>query len=190
MGYVDTVWPGAYRRQVFKKVGLFREQLTRTEDLDFHTRLRKQGYKIWQTPLIRPYYRPRSTWTGLAQQYFSNGEQVIETLSINRPAISLRHLVPFLWITLLGTLTALAVLLPVMRILFYASLGVYALVCLASAGLIGLKHGLRYLWPAPFVFPLIHLSYGMGSWWGVWRLVSHGHEYNALRQSAPPTLER
>jgi len=173
-GYADTVWPGAYRREVFEKIGLFREHLYRTEDLDLHARLRMAGFKIWQTPLIRPYYLPRSTWSELAQQYFGNGEQVIETLMINRPAIAWRHLVPFSWITLLGLLIILTIFIPSLGFLLYAYLGTYLLACLVASGRIALKNGLRYLWPAPFVFLLIHLSYGVGSWWGVLCILAYG----------------
>jgi len=173
-GYVDTVWPGAYRREVFEKVGLFREHLNRTEDLDFHARLRQYGFRIWQTPLILPYYLPRSTWKELAQQYFGNGEQVLETFLINRRAISLRHMIPFLWLTLLGMLIILAIFIPPVRILLDIYLGIYLLACLGSSCAIGLKNGIGYLWTAPFVFLLIHLSYGAGSYWGIFRFLTYG----------------
>jgi succinoglycan biosynthesis protein ExoA len=176
-GYVDTVWPGAYRREVFEKVGLFREHLNRTEDLDFHARLRKCDFRIWQTPLIRPYYLPRSTWKELAQQYFGNGEQVIETFLINRQAIAWRHLIPFLWITILAILAILAIFMLPMRIIIYSYLGVYFLACLGSSCAIGIKNGPGYLWAAPFVFLLIHLSYGVGSWWGIFRFLSYGQRH-------------
>ncbi len=188
-GYVDTVWPGAYRREVFEQVGLFREALTRTEDLDFHARLRRQGYKIWQTPLIRPYYRPRSTIGGIARQYFSNGEQVIETLLVNLSAIALRHLVPYFWITvlLLGAIGAL--FLPVMRLGFLGLIVLYGLVCLISAVMIAAKHGLRYFWLSPWIFPLIHLSYGLGSWFGVWQVLSRQMNRKSRDWRAIPRLK-
>jgi GT2 family glycosyltransferase len=173
-GYVDTVWPGAYRREVFEKVGLFREHLNRTEDLDFHARLRQSGFRIWQTPLILPYYLPRSTRKELAQQYFGNGEQVIETFLINRRAIAWRHLIPFLWITSLAILVVLAIFMFPMRILLSIYLGIYLLACLGASCAIGLKNGIRYLWLAPFVFILIHISYGAGSYWGIFRFLTYG----------------
>lgn len=176
-GYVDTVWPGAYRREVFETVGLFREHLHRTEDLDFHARLRNYGFRIWQTPLIRPYYLPRSTWQDLARQYFGNGEQVIETFLINRQAIAWRHLIPFLWITFLGIFIALAIFIPPMQIMLFGYLGGYLLTCVISSFMIGLKNGMGYLWIAPFVFILIHVSYGVGSYWGIFHFLIYGYRH-------------
>lgn len=39
--YVKTMFHAAYRREVFEKVGLFNEELLRTEDNEFHYRIRK-----------------------------------------------------------------------------------------------------------------------------------------------------
>jgi GT2 family glycosyltransferase len=55
-GFVETVWPGCFRREVFEKVGYIDERRTRTEDLEFNTRLRAAGYQIFITPLIRAHY--------------------------------------------------------------------------------------------------------------------------------------
>jgi len=172
-GYVDTVWPGAYRYEVFETVGLFREHLHRTEDLDFHARLRNCGFRIWQTPHIRPYYFPRSTWKELILQYFGNGEQVIETFLINRQAISWRHLIPFLWITFLSIFIILATFIPPIQIILFSYLGGYLLACAVSSITIGLKNGLKYFLTASFVFLLIHLSYGVGSYWGLFRFLTY-----------------
>jgi hypothetical protein len=112
--------------------------------LDFHPRSRKQGFKIWQTPQIRPFYLPRSSWKELVQQYFGNGEQVIETLFINRPAKTWRHLIPFLWITVLFALMIPAIFLPPLRILFFSYLLIYLLACITAACMIGWKNGLQF----------------------------------------------
>jgi hypothetical protein len=187
-GYVETVFPGAYRREVFERVGLFREALTRTEDLDFHSRMRKSGYQIWQTPLIKAYYYSRTSFKGLVEQYFSNGEQVIEALLVNSSAISLRHLVPFLWLTSVAALVILAGVIPIGKSILFAYAGLYFLVCLVSALTIGIKHGLRYVWVAPWIFPLIHLSYGLGSWWGVLRIFIHVLRHKIPTYREIPTL--
>lgn len=42
--YVDTVPFGAFRREVFEKVGLFNEKLLRSEDNDINSRIRKAGW--------------------------------------------------------------------------------------------------------------------------------------------------
>ena len=53
--YVKSLFHGAYRREVLEKVGGFDEQLGRTEDNEFHYRIRKAGYKICYSPGIISY---------------------------------------------------------------------------------------------------------------------------------------
>ena len=188
-GFVDTVWPGAYRREVFEKVGLFREALARTEDLDLHSRMRKRDYRIWQTPLIKAYYYSRSSFKSLAEQYFGNGEQVVETLLVNTSAIALRHLAPFLWVTSVTALSILVGLFPFARPALLLYTGLYISICVLSALMIGVKSGLRYVWVAPWIFPWIHVSYGLGSWWGVIRAILLISRRKLPAYRVIPTLE-
>ena len=59
--YVDTVPFGAFRREVFEKVGLFNEKLLRSEDNDINSRIRKAGGKIWLAEDIKFNYYCRDT---------------------------------------------------------------------------------------------------------------------------------
>ena len=43
---VDTVFCGCYRRSVFNKIGVFNENLIRTQDREFNARLVESGGKI------------------------------------------------------------------------------------------------------------------------------------------------
>ena len=46
-GYVDSVWGGFYKREVFDKIGLFDEELVRNQDDELNLRLIRAGGKIW-----------------------------------------------------------------------------------------------------------------------------------------------
>ena len=48
--YVKSFFHGAYRREVFEKAGVFREDLGRTEDNEFHYRLRQNGFRLCMVP--------------------------------------------------------------------------------------------------------------------------------------------
>ncbi len=166
-GWVDTVWPGFYWRRVFDEIGLYRPELTRNEDVEFNARLRAHGYGIYLSPQIRAYYFPRQDLRGLWGQNFANGVGAMQTLFVNPQALGLRHLIPFLFVTgLLGSL-----LITPWHVLGQAALGAiavaYALGCIVFSLQIGLKHGLGYAALMPFVFFTIHLSYGLGSMWGL-----------------------
>ncbi len=46
-GLVDTVAFGAYKKEVFEKIGYFDEELARNQDDEFNYRLIKNGYSIY-----------------------------------------------------------------------------------------------------------------------------------------------
>ncbi|HQG47408.1 MAG TPA: glycosyltransferase family 2 protein, partial [bacterium] len=71
--FVDSVAFGAYRRQLFTRIGLFDEELVRCQDDEFNYRLRKSGGRIFLTPLIRSYYFSRTSLRALWRQYFQYG---------------------------------------------------------------------------------------------------------------------
>ncbi len=178
-GWVDTVWPGFYWRRIFDEIGLYRLELTRDEDNELNARLRAHGYGIYLSPEIRAYYFPRRDLWGLWRQNFANGVGIMQTLFANPQALGLRHFIPFLFVTgLLGSLLV-APFHIVGKIVLAAIAVAYSLGCIVFSLQIGLKHGLGYAVLMPFVFFTIHLSYGLGSLWG---LVKFG-SYQLLRKT-------
>ena len=71
--YVDTLAFGAYKKEVFEKIGGYDEELVRNQDDEFNFRLIQNGGKIWLDPSIRSAYYSRSTFIGLFKQYFQYG---------------------------------------------------------------------------------------------------------------------
>src|SRR5437879_3416903 len=57
--WVDTVFGGCYRRDVFDKIGFFDERLAKGQDREFNVRLGKAGGKILMVPDIVTYYYAR-----------------------------------------------------------------------------------------------------------------------------------
>ncbi|MHB8156635.1 MAG: glycosyltransferase family 2 protein, partial [Desulfocucumaceae bacterium] len=64
--------------------------------------------KIYLTPRIKSQYHCRSTLAGLWSQNFRNGQWVVYTRYIAPYALSLRHFIPFIFVTSLILLTALS----------------------------------------------------------------------------------
>lgn len=170
-GWVDTVWPGFYWRRIFDEVGPYRAALVRDEDNDFNARLRAHGYGIYLSPKIKAYYFPRRDLKGICKQSFGNGKGAFPTLCINYHAVTLRRFIPFLFVTSLLMALLVAPFHIAGQIIFAILFGLYA-VCSAILSLqIGYKHGFRYALVMPFVFFLIHVSYGFGSIWGLTKLI-------------------
>lgn len=166
-GWVDTVWNGCYWKHVIDQVGAFREDLPRTEDNDFHARLRALGYGLYLSPDIKAFYHPRQSLSALWRQYMSNGVGIAKTLFTNPQAVGLRHLLPAVLVLGLFSLLLLALFWRPAGLLF----AVGALVYLAAA--IGFtirawqeKPG-AYALLLPCVFATLHFGYGLGTLYGL-----------------------
>ena len=154
-GYVDTVYPGCWPKQVFEKVGLFDEMLVRNQDIAFNSRIRSCGGKIFLTPMIKSQYYCRSNLKDLWVQSFRTGLWNIKTVKIVPGSLSIRHFVPLIFV--LSLLTAWLIL-P----LWFLIISCYLLCTIYFALKTAAKHGLRFLLIMPIVFIAIHVSYGIG----------------------------
>ena len=169
--YVDTVPFGAYRREVFNKIGLFNERLIRNQDLEFNLRLKKAGGKILLVPEIVSYYYARADLKGLFKQNFWNGFWVIYSIKFTKTPFSLRHLVPFFFVmSFCGSL----VLLFIYRLFIY--LFVLVLISYLISNIffsikISFQRGFKYLIPVILSFTILHFSYGFGSTGGLIKLL-------------------
>jgi glycosyltransferase involved in cell wall biosynthesis len=175
-GVVDTVAHGAYRRRVFETVGGFDERLLRTEDNEFHFRVRRAGFEIYYDPAIHSFHHARRTPGGLLRQKFLNGLWVGLGLGIEPRAFAWRHIAPFIFA--LGVLASLACLVTHAARSCGASCLAVILTCYASCAAAHSFSAVRSergpQWPflvcLPPVFFLMHLAYGLGTLIGIGRL--------------------
>jgi succinoglycan biosynthesis protein ExoA len=172
--YVDTLAFGAYRRDVFERVGLFDESLVGSEDDEFNYRLRSERGKLFLTPAIRSYYYGRSSFWALAQQYFRYGLGKVRVMRRHPGQVRLRHFIPSLFVLCLVLSAALSPFSPWFGLLFAAIVGCYLLASLLAAASIARKEGWRFLFLLPLAFTCLHLSYGTGFLVGVARFLMQG----------------
>lgn len=102
--YVDTLAFGAYRREVFDRIGTFDEELVRNQDDELNLRLIRAGGRIWMDPSIRSTYFSRGTLAGLWRQYHGYGYYKLRVMKKHQTVPSFRHLVPAAFV---GTTAAL-----------------------------------------------------------------------------------
>jgi glycosyltransferase involved in cell wall biosynthesis len=167
-GWVDTVPYGCYRRSSLLDIGLFDEELVRNQDDELNFRLVQAGGRIWQSPRIRAWYAPRSSWRRLFHQYFQYGYWKVRVIQKRGRAASPRHWAPGAFTATLALLIVPATLLPTARWALGALLALYAGgVCLAATTS-AIRAGWS-LWPGLCVtFPCYHFGYGIGFLAGVW----------------------
>jgi glycosyltransferase involved in cell wall biosynthesis len=92
--WTDSVPFGAYRRDVFERIGGFAEDIDRGEDDEFNYRLRQAGGRILLSPAIRSTYYCRSDFEALARQYWGYGLAKATVLQRHPDRLRPRHLVP------------------------------------------------------------------------------------------------
>jgi len=158
---VNSIFHGMYRKEVFEKVGLADERLLRTEDNEFHYRVRKSGYDIIFNPEIESYQYIRPTFIKMIKQKFANGYWIGLTSHICRDCLSLFHFGPGVFV---ATLLVLMMLTPIS---FAPLLTVFGLYLLAVLGLSILEISKQKFNPIllliPFIMMAVHFAYGIGT---------------------------
>lgn len=164
-GYVDTVPFGAFRKEVFDRVGLFNEELLRSEDNDLNARIRSAGGKIYLADDIVSEYHCRDTIRGLLKYGAQNGNALFRTIKQNPNAMSIRHFIPFLFVLSIIILPLTGTVFPLFFHIFYAELTLYFLIDLYYSFLSIRRRelGIVTVW----LYPLFHVSYGVGSFLGL-----------------------
>ena len=90
----DGVYLGAFRRDVFKKVGFYDPAAHPNEDAEFNLRMSLAGLKIWLDGTLRVTYFPRKSFSSLARQYYLYGRGRRYTTRKHRRMTSWRQAVP------------------------------------------------------------------------------------------------
>jgi glycosyltransferase involved in cell wall biosynthesis len=168
--WVDTAFTGCYRKEVFDRVGLYDENIARSEDVAINSRLRRAGGKILLVPEIVSSYYTRSTLGDFVKHNFDNGFWITYPLKYHRLLFSWRHLVPMAFVSSLIVSLLLAIFYPLFLWVFIFILGAYLLASIYFSARLALREkNSRYLFVLPVVFGALHIVYGLGSIYGLIR---------------------
>ncbi len=168
--YVSSLFHGAYRREVFGKVGGFNESLGRTEDNELHWRIRQNGYKICKSDDIISYQNIRPTLFSMLRQKFANGKWIGLTLGVCPGCLSVFHFVPLCFVMAIIVCIALMVVglstgmsvfsLPIIGLgIMYAA----ADLLMSVSAIISVKQFNGYMLLLWLIFPMLHIIYGVGT---------------------------
>jgi glycosyltransferase involved in cell wall biosynthesis len=170
-GETDSVYLGAWKKSIFERTGLFDVKFVRNQDDEFHYRAKSLGFKIWLSPEIKSHYYPRNSISKLWSQYFQYGLFKPLVLSKIKSAVRLRHLIPSVFF-----INMLLVPLVVMASYTYSNLFLIGLLPLLIYLLLDLyyaakcKQGVYTGTISLIVFPILHMSYGVGFLIGMLKL--------------------
>jgi succinoglycan biosynthesis protein ExoA len=161
-GYVDTLPYGCWRRKIFDQIGFFDEELVRNQDDEFNLRLTSAGGKIWQSPRIKSWYKPRASLKALFIQYMQYGYWKVRILQKHKIPASLRHLVPGSFVFCLIVLPLLAVFSTIPLWIWLSMIGLYVCCNLIASLVTSARKRWTYLPILPLVFACYHVGYGIG----------------------------
>lgn len=160
----DSVPFPAYTRQIIERAGLYDEELMRNQDDEYNYRIRKLGGKILLADDVRSTYFSRTSLKGFWRQYFQYGYWKVRVLQKHPRQMSMRQFAPPAFVAslfvsaLLFFLSFPSFLLPPSSIIPISYLAANLLASFYTAS----KRGWDALLYLPFVFAILHLSYGLG----------------------------
>ena len=166
--FVDTVPFGCFPRDVFRRIGLFDEEMVRNQDDEFNNRILRHGGRVLLVPDVVCYYYARGSLGQLARMFYQYG--AFKPLAARKAGriMTLRQLVPAAFVTgLLGSAAA-TFIWPAAIWITAAIAGTYAAAVLACALRVLRSHGARCAVALTAVFPVVHFSYGIGFLRGLW----------------------
>lgn len=162
-GEVDTVYLGCWRRETLLRLGLFDEEQVRAQDSELNLRIVLSGGRIWQTPRIRSWYRPRERLRDLFRQYVQYGYWKVATLAKHKRPASVRQLVPGMFLAVLLLSLAASVAEPRAALVAAALVAAYAAGSAGAAAQVCRQSGRWDLFSRlPGVFAAFHFGFGYG----------------------------
>ena len=174
--YVDTVFLGAWKKEIFEKYGGFDEELVRNQDDEFNFRLMQNGEKIWLDTSIRSKYFPRNSIKKLFKQYYQYGFYKIRLLQKRGGFSSIRHIIPGSFVFVL--FISIILYVKNIKIFFIALLGTYTLVniifsinSIINYFFMNKKNSIYEIIASlimlPIIYFVLHFSYGLGTLTGI-----------------------
>lgn len=168
---VDTVPFGCFKKELFKKIGYFDEELIRNQDDEFNGRIIKNGGKIYLIPSLVIKYYARDTIAKIRKMFYQYGLfKPLVNKKLGSPA-TIRQFFPLLFV--LGIILGLGLSF-IQSFFTFIYLGGILLYLLLALGF-GYKDSrdLRQTLILPLIYFVIHFSYGWGYLIGLYKILYH-----------------
>lgn len=162
--FTDTAVFGLYWKWIFEKVGYLDESLERNQDVALHSKILKNGYKLITDPNMKIKYYVRSTIPELIKKAFGDGYWVIYSQKSY-----LRHRIPLFFVLYLLSVPIVLLIFRSLRLSvwdysYLLPLAFYIILSLCFS----IRNGTSYTkLILPVLFPVFHVSYGLGSFKGM-----------------------
>jgi GT2 family glycosyltransferase len=160
------------KKEVIEKIGYFDEEFVSGEDLELNTRLTLAGYKLYHSPSIRVFHYRKQHIRDFSKQIYEWAKAkaaIIKKHGMTNPA----YLLPFFVFAVLIILFLIALFLDNLSLFF-----LFFLLCVALYILLIAFESIRMAYKNKdarlfiyglLLFPLIHISYTAGIFYGLVR---------------------
>ncbi len=167
---VDTVTFGCYRKSVFEEIGGFDTDLIRNQDDELNARLKRHGGKILLIPEVKVLYYTRDKVSNVSRMFYQYGFfKPLVAKKMGKPT-TLRQLVPPAFILTLLITWAVSLFYPSWLMIFFGIVVLHLLTgFMVSIPLAGKRKNYGLLMYMPYIFFIIHGSYGWGYLSGILR---------------------
>ncbi len=166
--WVETVFPGMWRRSLFDEIGLFDPDMVANEDNELSYRIRRSGGRIRYDPSIVVRYIPRGSLRQLFKQYHSYGFGKVRVWRKHHGGLRWRHLVPPVWLAFLVVVGLLGLLTPPLRVAWLGVVLVYLALVMAES--IRLRRAGASTARVAAALVTLHFAYAIGIWSGIFEM--------------------
>lgn len=164
---VEHIPFGAYPTDVAREIGGWDVRLPVNQDFEFDWRIRASGRRLLFDPAMRIDWICRQRVLDLWRQYVRYGRGKVRVAVMHPDSLSLRHLMPPLFVLWLIGVAILAPFRPLLGLGLVAPyLAFVAVGCIGAARGLGLRECLHL----PGAFVAMHIGWGYGFWRGVFAL--------------------
>jgi GT2 family glycosyltransferase len=146
------------KKSIFKKIKGFDIRLWPGEDPEFFSRAKENGFKIAYSPNLIIYHRRRSDLFSLLKQHYKYGNVRAKKEAINKKILNPVMIIPSIF-------TLYVIFLPFLLFIskdFFFPIKLHLIIDIIFALFISIRKNILFLPFLPFVFFLIHFSYGLG----------------------------
>lgn len=171
----DTVPFGCFRKDIFDRIGYFDEELIRNQDDEFNGRIIKNGGKIFLIPNLIINYFARDSVSKMAKMFYQYGLfKPLVNKKLGSPA-TIRQFFPFLFVIGLIVGCILSFVNTLFLIIYMVVLVIYSSLSLYFSSIQAFKQkNTKLVYLLPYIFFIIHFSYGWGYLTGIFRFLILG----------------
>ncbi len=165
-GFVDSVYLGCFRREIFDRVGLFDEHApVISEDSDINQRIRNMGGTVYLNKDIVAHYYPRERFADFWKLYYRYGGARAGNFLKHRNLTSWRQVVAPSFVAVVTLSAALSIVDLRFLYLTAATLAAYAVANVTVSAVICVFRKRTCLMPlVACAFVCMHFAWGLGFW--------------------------